>query len=119
MGYLSDSACILICKWVEKKIGLVLTMEKKYLVEHRLDPVATMNGFASIDELVDETLKGKNKLLEQQVIDSLVTNETYFFRDPDSFVDLKEIINSDIVEFIPKLLLSVVKEPILLNKSLH
>jgi len=92
MGYLSDSACILICKWVEKKIGLLLTMEKKYLVEHRLDPVATMNGFASIDELVDETLKGKNKLLEQQVIDSLVTNETYFFRDPDSFVDLKEII---------------------------
>jgi len=92
MGYLSDPGCIQICKWVEKKIGLLLTMEKKYLVEHRLEPVATMNGFSSIDELIEETLKGKNKLLEQQVIDSLVTNETYFFRDPESFVDLKEII---------------------------
>jgi len=92
MSYLSDSACILVCKWVEKKIGLLLTLEKKYLVEHRLDPVATMNGFTSIDELVEALIKEKNGLLEQQIIDSLVTNETYFFRDPDSFVDLKEMI---------------------------
>lgn len=91
---LTDEHCKAICEWVESQIGLALTPDKKYLVEHRLEPIAVMNGFKSINELIDSVIKRKNQLLHQQVIDSLVTNETYFFRDPESFVELKEIIKS-------------------------
>jgi chemotaxis protein methyltransferase CheR len=89
---LSDEKCLLICKWIEKRIGLSLSKEKKYLVEHRLEPISVMNGFESMDLLIDAVLAGRSTLLEQQVIDSLVTNETFFFRDPESYVELKEIV---------------------------
>ncbi|TNE69801.1 protein-glutamate O-methyltransferase CheR [bacterium] len=89
---LTNEDFVRISAWAEKEIGLTLGDNKKYLVEHRLEPVCRMYECSDIGEIIDLLLKDKNKLLKQQVIDSLVTNETYFFRDPESFDDLKEMI---------------------------
>jgi chemotaxis protein methyltransferase CheR len=77
---------------VMKRAGIVLTPDKLYLLESRLAPLARKEGLASIDELVNVVRARREERLIAQVVDSMTTNETYFFRDKTPFEHLKEAV---------------------------
>jgi chemotaxis protein methyltransferase CheR len=82
---------------VKERSGLVLSADKQYLVESRLLPVARRAGVAGLSELV-QLLKGPNtQALAVEVVEAMMTNESFFFRDKLPFEYFRDTI-------IPRLL---------------
>jgi chemotaxis protein methyltransferase CheR len=77
---------------LRKRAGIVLTVDKMYLLESRLAPLARKEGLPSIDDLVTVVRSRREERLITQVVDVMTTNETYFFRDKTPFDHLKEAI---------------------------
>lgn len=69
-----------IQQFILQRTGILLTPEKRYLVETRLDPVIRSFQLPSLAALATK-LKLGDKPLETAVIDAITTNETLFFRD--------------------------------------
>jgi chemotaxis protein methyltransferase CheR len=79
-------------KFLRERSGLVLSVEKQYLAESRLLPVARRNGMSTLDELIDR-LKDRAPLpLGAQVVEAMTTNETFFFRDKIPFEHFRDTI---------------------------
>jgi chemotaxis protein methyltransferase CheR len=79
-------------KLVKERSGLVLTADKQYLVESRLLPVARKSALANLSELV-QRLKGPNaQALAVEVVEAMMTNESFFFRDKLPFEHFRETI---------------------------
>ncbi len=74
-----------IAKLVKERSGIVLTREKEYLLESRLEPVARNHGMQSVDDVADALRKGAQSVLAGDVIEAMTTNETFFFRDRTPF----------------------------------
>ena len=84
-------------KLVKERSGLVLSADKQYLVESRLLPVARRSGVAGLSELV-QLLKGPNaQALAVEVVEAMMTNESFFVRDKLPFEHFRDTI-------IPRLL---------------
>jgi chemotaxis protein methyltransferase CheR len=79
-------------KLVRERSGLVLSADKQYLVESRLLPVARKAGLASLSDLV-QRLKGMNaQALAVEVVEAMMTNESFFFRDKLPFEHFRNTI---------------------------
>lgn len=78
-----------LCTFLRTKSGIVLGEKKEYLVESRLQHVAKQHGFSTVDELV-----GKLSILplaaQNDIIDAMTTNESFFFRDNTPFRQFEE-----------------------------
>jgi chemotaxis protein methyltransferase CheR len=87
-----------ICQLVYQYSAVVLHDEKTYLAELYLQPIAESAGFASIADLVGYLQTQPFSDLHSQVIESLVTNETSFFRDRYPFEALKKFILPELLD---------------------
>ncbi|MAT16677.1 MAG: chemotaxis protein CheR [Planctomyces sp.] len=65
--------------------GLSLGSNKEYLLESRLIPLAQSMGWNGIPELVANLRVGRDKNLQDAVVEAMTTNETSFFRDKKPF----------------------------------
>jgi chemotaxis protein methyltransferase CheR len=72
--------------------GVVLTKEKIYLIETRFYPLMVKYKKNKIHEFIDFVRTSGNDALKREVIDSLMTNETMFFRNSKPFEDFKDKI---------------------------
>lgn len=79
-------------KLLRERSGLVLAVEKQYLAESRLLPVARRNGLRTIDELIDHLKSKASAPLTTQVVEAMTTNETFFFRDKLPFDHFRDTI---------------------------
>ena len=79
-------------KYLRDRSGLVLAVEKQYLAEGRLLPVARRNGMSSIDELIDRLKNRATASLSAEVVEAMTTNETFFFRDKLPFDHFRDTI---------------------------
>ncbi|HEY6753249.1 MAG TPA: protein-glutamate O-methyltransferase CheR [Pseudolabrys sp.] len=79
-------------KFLRERSGLVLAVEKQYLAESRLLPVARRNGMGTLDELVDRLRDRPPAPLSAQVVEAMTTNETFFFRDKIPFEHFRDTI---------------------------
>jgi chemotaxis protein methyltransferase CheR len=77
--------------FVLERSGIVLTDQKRYLLEARLEPVIRQRGLAGHGQLI-ERLKAGDPSLRTAVIDAITTNETLFFRDTTPFTLFQEAI---------------------------
>ncbi len=81
--------------FLKRETAIVLADGKEYLVETRLATIATRHGFGSVNELIEHlrnsTVSGPGSP-RNQVLDSLTTNETLFFRDLAPFDALRDHI---------------------------
>ncbi len=68
-------------RFLKERSGLVLVGDKSYLIESRLVPVAKKHGLSTLSELVNKVRLGGMRMLEQDVVEAMTTNETFFFRD--------------------------------------
>lgn len=61
--------------------GIDLGANKQYLVSTRVRRILLDHGLNSLGELIERIRHGHNRLLRQEVIDAMTTNETFWFRD--------------------------------------
>lgn len=98
-GALSESDLTYVRDLVYKEAAIVLSPEKAYLIEARLDPLARREGFGSTTELVKRLRIGPGPAsdLGRKVIDAMTTNETSFFRDLHPFTALRKQVIPEIL----------------------
>ncbi len=77
---------------LKDRSGLVLTEDKRYLVESRLEPVAKKNGFESLSALVVALNKMNSENLRSEVTEAMTINESFFFRDKVPFTNFEEVM---------------------------
>lgn len=97
-----------IITYVKELTGIILDTSKAYLIESRLGPIAEELGCKSYLELYHKSRSDNGKLIQNRIIDSITTNETFFFRDntpfellrykvmPDTFDRLSELGRRDL-----------------------
>jgi chemotaxis protein methyltransferase CheR len=76
-------------KILKDRSGLMLSADKKYLLESRLLPLARKIGVAGISGLVAK-MKAGGEALIRDVVEAMTTNETFFFRDKTPFDHFKD-----------------------------
>ncbi len=78
-------------KCLKRRSGLVLSADKQYLVESRLLPIARKAGLGSLGGLV-AALKRGNDALMTTVVEAMMTNESFFFRDKLPFENFRSTV---------------------------
>ncbi|ALL11966.1 CheR family methyltransferase [Caulobacter henricii] len=74
------------------RAGLHIDVDKTYVVESRLAPLARREGFDSIDALMATLRSKREERLIWAVIEALTFNETQFFRDRAVFAHLRDTV---------------------------
>lgn len=87
-----------IAQMLYQRSGLVITQEKAYLLESRLNPVARKWDFESFDALIAAVRSKKDEKLLVDVTEAMTTNESFFFRDNRPFDQFKEIVLPHLLE---------------------
>jgi chemotaxis protein methyltransferase CheR len=82
---LSDSSSRILAGLLEARTGQQLTMSRRWRIETALSTLLRERGIATLDELITILVMGKEPSLSQQVVEALLNNETYFFRDRAPF----------------------------------
>ena len=82
---------------VRIRSAIVLETEKAYLVQSRLEPLAKIEGLASLTALVQKLRKSSYGSLHMKVIEAMTTNETSFFRDLTPFEAMREQLIPEIL----------------------
>ncbi|MBE9096297.1 protein-glutamate O-methyltransferase CheR [Tychonema sp. LEGE 07203] len=90
-----------IRKLVYDRTGVFLSEDKMYLVESRLGILAKQAGTNSVSGLVAELKKIKQQHfnpLYESIVEAMMTNETFFFRDVNPFEILKTSIVPELLK---------------------
>jgi chemotaxis protein methyltransferase CheR len=77
---------------LKERSGLVLTQDKSYLLESRLNPIAKKWGFESLDAMTMALQGVPDPALIIDIIEAMTTNETSFFRDSRPFETFKDTV---------------------------
>lgn len=81
-----------VCDLVRRRSGVMLDGEQMYRVRSHLGTIARRESNGCVDALVTRLRAEPNGELEQMVVEALLNNETWFFRDHNSFESLREIV---------------------------
>ena len=81
----SDSSSRILAGLLEARTGQQLTMSRRWRIETALATLLRDRGIATLDELITILVMGKEPSLADKVIEALLNNETYFFRDRSPF----------------------------------
>jgi chemotaxis protein methyltransferase CheR len=84
-------------KLLKERSGLMLSADKKYLLESRLLPLVRKVGVPGISELVQKMRAGAEPLI-LDVVEAMTTNETFFFRDKTPFDHFKETVLPELIK---------------------
>jgi len=87
-----------IAQLLYQRSGLVITQEKAYLLESRLNPVARKWDLDSFDALIAALRSNKDERLMVDVTEAMTTNESFFFRDNRPFDQFKDIVLPHLLE---------------------
>ncbi|MBO9507758.1 protein-glutamate O-methyltransferase CheR [Thalassospira sp. A3_1] len=80
-----------VSRLIKSKSGLVLSQDKTYLLESRLMPIARKRGLKDLTELI-AALRGGDRVLVEEVVDAMTTNESFFFRDTKPFDQFRHVV---------------------------
>jgi chemotaxis protein methyltransferase CheR len=83
---------------LRRRSGLSLTGEKRYLVDARLSPIARAKRLDGVADLIARLREGKAEGLIRAVVEAMATNETFFFRDRQPFVQFETTILPRLLE---------------------
>ena len=77
---------------VYSEVGIVLEDNKQYLLEGRLQPLALKLGLGSVNELCSTLRNTKDTDVKRMIAEAMTTNETYFFREPQHYDAIKNLL---------------------------
>ena len=87
---INDSEFRKISQLVYTKFGINLTDKKKALVRGRLNKLLKEMGYTSFREYYDSVVGDQSNTRLMAMVDRISTNHTYFYRESDHFVYLKD-----------------------------
>lgn len=83
--------------FLAKHSAVVLDKDKDYLAESRLSPLAYREGMNSAQDLLAEMRRSSFGCLHRKVLDAMMNNETWFFRDLAPFQALRQVILPELI----------------------
>ena len=86
---ISPADFMVISDVVRARSGIVLGLDKAYLVESRLEPIVRSRYCSSLAEIAARLRAHPDEALAHDIVEALTTNETLFFRDTKPFVHLQ------------------------------
>lgn len=95
---ISDSSSRILAGLLEARTGQQLTMSRRWRLETALGAILRERGIATLDELITILVMGKEPSLSQRVVEALLNNETYFFRDRAPFDLLQRVALPDLAQ---------------------
>lgn len=84
----SDSAYRILMGLLEARTGQTLSPSRIWRIEMSLKPVLQQHKLADMDALVGALVNSNDKSLLDDVIDAMLNNETFFFREHLLFEDI-------------------------------
>lgn len=81
-----------------ERSGAVVTLEKNYLINSRLAPIARAHGHADVGALVKALRWQPDEAVMEEIVDAMTTNETLFFRDAWPFQRLRDIVLPEVMK---------------------
>ena len=87
---ISDSSSRILAGLLEARTGQQLTMSRRWRIETALAALMRYRGIGTLDELITILVMNKEPGLSDQVVEALLNNETYFFRDRTPFDTLSK-----------------------------
>jgi chemotaxis protein methyltransferase CheR len=81
----SDSSSRILAGLLEARTGQQLTMNRRWRIETAVASLLRERGIATLDELINILVMGREPALATHVVEALLNNETYFFRDRQPF----------------------------------
>jgi chemotaxis protein methyltransferase CheR len=81
----SDSSSRILAGLLEARTGQQLTMNRRWRIETALASLLRERGIPTLDELITILVMGREPALATHVVEALLNNETYFFRDRQPF----------------------------------
>jgi chemotaxis protein methyltransferase CheR len=85
-------------RFLKDVAGIDLGDNKQYLVTTRITRLMDEYAFASVSELLSKLRLPTSKILKQQVVDAMTTNETFWFRDNHPFNNLKTAVFPELLD---------------------
>lgn len=82
---ISDSSSRILAGLLEARTGQQLTMSRRWRLETALSALLRERGISTLDELITILVMGREPSLSEKVVEALLNNETYFFRDRAPF----------------------------------
>jgi len=83
--------------FLERKSGIMINVDKKYLVQSRLKPLLRAHGIPTLDDLVVRIQRQESSSLAEEAVDAMTTNETLFFRDQYPYEALETLIFPELI----------------------
>jgi chemotaxis protein methyltransferase CheR len=81
----SDSSSRILAGLLESRTGQQLTMSRRWRIETALKGLMKERGIGTLDQLIATLVTGREPSLADAVVEALLNNETYFFRDRAPF----------------------------------
>ena len=81
----SDSSSRILAGLLEARTGQQLTMNRRWRIETALKSLMRERGIESIDQLITVLVAGRDSRLSDLVVEALLNNETFFYRDRAPF----------------------------------
>ena len=74
---------------LKSRSGLIITPDKLYLLETRLASILKRENLRDLTALAERLRAPSAEPLIRQVVETMTTNETFFFRDDKPFVHFR------------------------------
>ena len=87
-----------VAQLLYQRSGLVITQEKAYLLESRLNPVARKWDLDGFEALISTMRTKKDEQMMVDVTEAMTTNESFFFRDNRPFDQFKDTVLPHLLE---------------------
>jgi chemotaxis protein methyltransferase CheR len=81
----SDASSRILAGLLEARTGQQLTMSRRWRIETALQPLMRERKIGSLDGLVAALVARSDERLAEAVVEALLNNETFFFRDRQAF----------------------------------
>lgn len=85
-------------KFVERRTGVVIPLDRSYLIESRLAHLIKPDLARSLDKLIERIVSGETPELTRNALDAMMTGETLFFRDRTFFASFSEALLPEIIK---------------------
>jgi chemotaxis protein methyltransferase CheR len=82
---LIDAPSRILAGLLETRTGQQLALSRRWRIDTALAGLIRENGLVSVDQLAARVAGGRDPALAEKVVEALLNNETYFFRDRSLF----------------------------------
>jgi chemotaxis protein methyltransferase CheR len=86
---LSPAAFETLATLLKTKSGLIIGMDKLYLLETRLASIVKREKFTDMNVLAERLRRPGSDALARDVVEAMTTNESFFFRDDKPFLHFR------------------------------